>query len=141
MTAVSYDTPGALLEDRLHALAESDFDLIYASYHPEAPFLQHFPAKQDYLSFAKQNLADLVLVGWKIYAQRPCGSDATEVLCWLRMEVGGRPRDLYELALLIVSESGWNYHSAQKLTAEDYAGPVAEIDFRHFDLADPKIRF
>ena len=140
MTGVFYGTPGALLEGRLRALAGSDFALVYASYHPDAPFLQHFPARQDYLDFAEQNLADVWLVEWKVFAQRRRGS-ATEVLCWLRMDIGGTRRDLYELARLIASDDGWSYHSAQKLTPEDYAGPVEKIDFHHFDNAEPKIRF
>jgi len=141
MTEGSYGSPDALLEGRLRALAEADFAQLYASYHPDAPFLQHFPAKQDYLNFAAQHLAEVSLVEWKLFAQRRCGTDTTEVLCWLRMDIGGESQELYELALLITSENGWSYHSAQKLTAEDYTGPVEKIDFRHFDNAEPKIRF
>jgi SEC-C motif-containing protein len=140
MTGIFYGTPGALLEGRLRALAEADFALVYDSYHPDAPFLQHFPARQDYLAFAEQNLADVSLVEWKLFAQRRSGC-ATEVLCWLRMDIGGACRELYELALLIASDDGWSYHSAQKLTPEDYAGPAEKIDFHHFDNAEPKIRF
>lgn len=134
-------SPDALLEGRMQALQQGDFNLIYDSYHSEAPFLKHFTDKSDYLSFAAQQLGGISLAEWKILGQREANDDDVEVMLWMRVGDGTAAQDLFELALLISADGGWRYHSAQKLTREDYAGAIEELDFSDFDQAAQKIRF
>ena len=68
-------------------------------------------------------------------------AEGVELICALRFESGGTVQTLYELALLMPTEAGWRYHSAQKLSAEDYQGEFAALDFVHFDQQSTKIRF
>lgn len=141
MKPAKLSTPSTLIERRMQALEQRDFSLIYDSYHDEAPFLKHFTDKSDYLVFAEQQLGVIVLAEWRNLGQRETRSGEVEVLVWMQMGKGTAAQDLFELALLINTASGWRYHSAQKLTREDYAGAVEDIDFCHFDQAEQKIRF
>ena len=137
MIGTDYKSPTALIEGRMRALEQGDFSLIYDSYHSESPFLGFFRSKSEYLDFAEQQLKGLVLSEWKILRQRDTDSDDVEILLWMR--VGAQ--DLFELARLIPSDDGWRYHSAQKLTREEYRGSVEKINFADFDQVAQKIRF
>ena len=139
MTAVS--TPESLVESRMNAFEQGVFGLVYDSYHIESPFLQHFLDKTDYLTFADQQLGDIVLADWKMFGQRQINDHTVEVLLWMQMGEGAEELDLFEMALLLLTKSGWRYHSAQKLTREDYGGAFDQIDFCHFDQAAEKTRF
>lgn len=141
MISADFSTPALLIESRMRAFEQSEFSLVYDSYHIESPFLQHFTDKSDYLSFAGQELGDIVLAGWKMFGQRQINDQAVEVLLWMQMGEGEDALDLFELALLLLTKTGWRYHSAQKLTREDYAGDFDQIEFCHFDQAAEKIRF
>lgn len=137
---MNFKTPEELLSARMKALEEQEFALIYDTFHDDAPFKQHFPSRTEYLAFAEQQLRAIEITDWKIMGQRPAKGDV-EIVLWMRMGEGQAAQDLFELALLIETGNGWRYHSAQKLTREDYTGPVEQIDFIHFDQAEQKIRF
>jgi len=141
MTLDEVTTPSELLNQRMLALTQGDFGLIYDSYHPEAPFLGHFPDRSEYLEFAQQQLLEIALVEWKTFGQREKQKGKVEILLWMRIGEGAAAQDLFELALLFQTEAGWRYHSAQKLTSEDYSGSIDEISFLVFDQAVQKIRF
>ena len=59
----------------------------------------------------------------------------------MEIAVGDGRQYFYELALLRKTADGWRYHSAQKLSGEDYSGPPEQLDFCHFDSIAQKIRF
>ena len=141
MTRLDCTTPVALMEGRMRALERGDFSLIYDSYHRQAPFLGHFSDKAEYLDFADRQLRGIALTGWRILRRRERAGGEVEILLWMRIGTGPAAQDLFELARLIDTEHGWRYHSAQKLTREDYPGPAELIDFEHFDQAALKIRF
>ena len=133
-------TAEGLIRVRYAALREQNFSLLYASYHPQAPFLEQFSHLQSYLEFAADSLCALQLRAGDVGASRTT-ADGVEVICALRFEIGGVAQVLYELALVMPTALGWRYHSAQKLTAEDYQGEFAALDFVHFDQQSPRIRF
>ena len=138
---MKYSTPLELITVRMQALRQGDFGPIYDSYHAEAPFLMHFATKADYLAFAEQQLANIVLSDWKDLGQREIKPDEVEILLWMSIGEGSAAQDFFELALLLQVENGWLYHSAQKLSREDYVGEVENLNFCHFDQAEQKIRF
>jgi len=125
---------------RYTALEEHNFSLLYASYHPQAPFLEQFPDARDYLEFAAQSLSGMRLCDTHVGLSRST-PEGVELISALSFELGTSTQTLYELALLIPIAEGWRYHSAQKLTDEDFQGEFDALDFVHFDQQSPKIRF
>jgi SEC-C motif domain protein len=134
------ESPEALLTLRFQALAEGDFATLYASYQEGAPLLQQFADRAAYLRFSEQQLRQVRVVGWQMLGRRQLAADRLEQLLAMEITVGGQRQFFYELALLVRTAAGWRYHSAQKLSEEDYPGTPDEIDFCHFDQAPVKIR-
>ena len=130
-----------LLENRFTALSCGDYGTLYDSYHPDAPFLQQFGDRRIYRDFARQQLASMRIIDWSCPLQRTAGDNRTEALLVMEIATESGTQFFYELALLIDTEAGWQYHSAQKLGADDYVGIAQQIDFSHFDNAVQKIRF
>ncbi|SEA09937.1 hypothetical protein SAMN05660420_01205 [Desulfuromusa kysingii] len=133
--------PLEFLDKRFSALIAGDYGVVYDSYHDNAPLMQQFKDRKTYIEFAQQQLAAIVVRDWRCLRQRTPEDRQLEVLLVMDLAVGGDSQSFYELALLVETESGWRYHSAQKLGPEDYSGPSDQIEFRHFDTATPKIRF
>ena len=129
-----------LIQQRYDALAAGDFAALYASYHSQSPFIEQFPQEQDYLEFAAETLARLGVLQAHIGDLRET-EEGIEVVCGLHFELDGQEQVMFELALLVDEDGRWRYHSAQKLTAEDYSGEFAGLDFEHFDSQATKIRF
>lgn len=134
-------TPEQLLAERFAALDCADFVTVYATYHPDAPFIQQFADRETYVQFAQQQLSDIQVKGWKSLRQRQIDADQQEHLLVMELSVDGVDQYFYESALLINTPAGWRYHSAQKLSVEDYAGPPEQIEFAHFDQVAQKIRY
>lgn len=129
------------LEARFCALSRGDYALVYDSYHVDSPFRQQFNGRGDYLQFARQQLGSIEIKDWRCLRQRVLDEQQLEVLLVMELETAIGPQFFYELALLIMTDRGWCYHSAQKLGADDYHGLPDQIDFCHFDNAREKIRF
>jgi uncharacterized protein YchJ len=135
------NSPAELLAARFNALLSGNFEQLYASYHPESPFIRQFLNCQDYVRFAAQQLSGIKLVSWQTLASRALDAQRLEQLLVMEIAVAGGRQFLYELALLVKTGAGWRYHSAQKLTGDDYPGPPDELDFHHFDSGAQKIRY
>ncbi len=133
-------TAEELLRLRFTALEEQNFALLYASYHPRAPFLEQFPSPTAYLEFAAQSLFGMRFCDAQVGVSRVTAG-GVEQICAMRFELSGDEQIMYELALLKPTDSGWRYHSAQKLPTEDYLGEFAALDFVHFDQQTTKVRF
>ena len=135
MTAVQF------LENRFSALAAGNYGAVYDSYHDDAPFIKQFSDCHTYLCFAQQQLSSIVIKNWRCLRQRTHDDKQLEAILVMEVAVDDEFQYFYELALLIETDSGWCYHSAQKLGMDDYPGSPDLIDFCHFDNANPKIRF
>jgi SEC-C motif-containing protein len=132
-------TPQQFLAQRFADLEKADYAAVYASYHAEAPFLQSFPDCAAYVAYAEQYLGAVQIRAWKILRQRTLAADRQEHLLLMELSLDGGSQFFYELALLIDTADGWRYHSAQKLSQEDYSGAPEQIDFCHFDQVAQKI--
>ncbi|MCK5826091.1 MAG: hypothetical protein KAG93_03590 [Desulfuromusa sp.] len=130
-----------LLEQRFSSLSAGDYAAVYDSYHHAAPFLQQFSSRSTYVRFARQQLSEIEIKNWHCLKQRPVAEFQLEVLLVMEIATEVGTQFFYELALLIETDSGWRYHSAQKLGADDYPGPPSQIDFCNFNNASQKIRF
>jgi len=135
MTAVQF------LENRFSALSVGNYGAVYDGYHEDAPFIEQFSDRHAYLCFAKQQLSSIAINDWRCLRQRTLDAKQLEAILVMEVVVDEASHNFYELALLVETDSGWCYHSAQKLGMDDYPGPPDLIDFCHFDDADPKIRF
>ncbi len=134
-------TAEELLEQRFAALASGDFKAVYATYHKESPFIQQFSDCSTYVRFAQQQLASIEVESWQALHTRQLDDQRQEYLLVMELALDGARQYFYELALLIDTEEGWRYHSAQKLGIEDYPGPPDQIQFSHFDQVVQKIRY
>jgi len=129
------------LEKRFALLQAGDYRAVFATYHTDAPFRRQFQDCAAYLDFAKSHLTAVKVISWSCRGQRELSSGDVECLLVMELECGGQRQFFYELALLKEEDGSWFYHSAQKLTVEDYKGLPEQLDFKHFDLATEKIRF
>ena len=129
------------LAKRFTALASGDYATVYATYHTESPFLQQFADRDEYLLFARQQLADIEVQHWRSLRQRSPEAEQQEHLLVMELSIDGASQYFYELALLLKTPDGWRYHSAQKLSGDDYSGPPEGIQFAHFDRATQVIRY
>lgn len=134
-------TAERLLAKRFAALEAGDFATVYATYHKDSPFIQQFSSRGTYVRYAEQNLSAIRVKNWCPLRQRQLDDKQLEYLLVMELEVAGETKHFYELALLINTSDGWRYHSAQKLTVEDYPGPPEQIQFSHFDQVEQKIRY
>lgn len=130
-----------LLSKRFAALSSTDFVTVYATYHEDSPFIRHFEDCESYVDFARQQLSNITVNSWQSLRQRQLADDRQEHLLSMELAVDGNSQYFYELALLIKTSDGWRYHSAQKLSVEDYPGPPEQISFAHFDQAAQIIRY
>ncbi|MDX2495758.1 MAG: hypothetical protein QNK27_12415 [Desulfuromusa sp.] len=129
------------LESRFSALNVGDYSALYDSYHHDAPFRQQFSGRSTYIRFAQQHLGSVEIKNWHCLRQRVVDETQLEVLLVMEIATDTGDQFFYELALLIETDTGWRYHSAQKLGVDDYQGSPDKIDFHHFDSVTSKIRF
>jgi len=134
-------TPAACLRQRFEAHRCGDYAAIYASYHPQAPFLEHFPDLAAYEAFARDHLSRIQMIAWQCTMARCLDARQHECLQILEFQQEGTVGRLVELALLIDTSRGWRYHSAQKLDAQTLSVPAALVDFSDFDRVVDKVRF
>ena len=134
-------TPEHCLRQRFSALIAGDYAAVFASYHDAAPFRSQFRVAQDYIRFARRQLAAIDVKSWECRALRSLDRERVECLLVVELAIRGSVQYFYELALLYRTAGGWKYHSAQKLGADEYHGDPACINFSHFDQAPEKVRF
>ena len=125
---------------RFADLSAGNYKAIYFSYHPRAPFRENFLSAREYVLFAKAQLSAIEVKDWQFVTYRELADDQVECLVTMQLSCDGVVQYFYELALVVRSEQQWLYHSAQKLSAEDYSGPPEQINFEHFDQVVQKIR-
>lgn len=100
-------TPEALIHGRVAALAAGDYSAIFASYHPEAPFLRCFPDRDAYLAYAAENLAGAFRISdCRILRSRMSGEQA-DVLFIQTIEHGKEHFASLEIGRCRVDGDGW----------------------------------
>jgi len=130
-------TPSALILERVAAFQRGDFPFIYASYHPDAPFLQAFPQRQEYLDYAARELAgNFAILACSILAQRAPTVDETQVLLVLELVVRGERQASLELSRVRRTPQGWRYHSATRRQLAPGRSGAVQAGFELFDPLD-----
>ncbi len=120
--------PVQLVAARARAFADGDFAFIYDSYHCNSPFRRHFPARDEYLNYARNDLQGR----YRIHSCRILCDDApvageARVLFFLDLEYGGERHQTLELSRFLQTAGGWRYHSGHKVNREQLSGPLEEI--------------
>ncbi len=133
--------PEALLRQRVAAFRRGDFGFIYDSYHPEAPFRQQFPDREDYLRFAGEEIAPRVRIArFRILKTRRQQGKAEVIFHQLLFSSAGA-QESFELALLEMVDDCWCYWGSQRLDRAGFRGRPEDLDFADFAAAAEKIFF
>ncbi len=127
-------------QQRFTALINGDYATVYRSYHQSAPFRDNFSCAREYVLFAQAQLGAIEVKDWQFVDFRTVGDDQVECIISMQLSCDGIDQYFYELALVCKNDNQWFYHSAQKLSAEDYSDNPDSIDFVHFDQVVQKIR-
>jgi SEC-C motif-containing protein len=106
-------TPAEVVAARSRAFAEEDFGLIFDSYHPDSPFRQHFPDRQEYLLYAREELIS---------------ADEVRVLFYLDVRHDGEGLESVELSRFLKRGGAWLYFSGCKVARSVFAGPLESIE-------------
>lgn len=134
-------SPAELVEARVRAFRKGDFAFIYETYHSESHFLRQFPDKDAYIRQGLQTLsADYAIRECRVVTEHVESGEAT-VIFYLDVRFQGARQESFELAFFYLEDGEWRYHCSQKLTREDYDGPVEEIDWSDFEQVENKVYF
>jgi SEC-C motif-containing protein len=121
-------SPAQLVEARARAFASGDFAFIYDSYHCESPFRQHFPVRDEYLSYARSELQGRYHIhACQVLREDGSLEDEARVLFFFDLEYGDERHQSLELARFLRTAEGWRYHSGHKVNRELFTGPLEEI--------------
>ncbi len=126
--------------ERFANLGNGCYEAVYRSYHQSAPFRENFTTSHEYVRFAKAQLAAIEVKNWQFLKFRELSANQAECLIAMQLSCDGIEQFFYELALVLRDGQQWFYHSAQKLSSDDYSGDPWQIDFSHFDQASQKFR-
>jgi len=134
-------SPSQLILARSRAFNDGDFGFIYDSYHPDSNFCRQFPDRQDYLDYGCSALTvDFVIDECRILRERIEEKEA-RVIFYLDARFRGKRVETFELALLLPTDNGWQYHSGQKLGRDEYRGEIEAIGWEDFERVVEKTVF
>lgn len=140
-TPASATDPAALILARAAALKGGDYGAVWDSYHPEANFRRQFPEREEYIRYGWHHLG-------KDFKVRACAivrvaeePDQARVIYLMDFALHGERQVYAELAWLERGGEGWLYRCGQKLAADEWPVPGAQLDFAHFDAVTDKILY
>ncbi|MDO9080351.1 MAG: YchJ family metal-binding protein [Desulfuromonadales bacterium] len=109
-------TPEALIKERVAAFMQQDFQAIFYSYHPDAPFLHFFPDCDTYLSYATAEIAGIFEISaCEILRSFQQGATA-EILFRQRLHHQGEVLDSFEIGRCCRAVDGyWFFVAALRL--------------------------
>jgi len=132
-------TPEQLIEQRVVAVGCGDFEFIYDSYHPQAPFLQQFSQRQEYLDFAEEQIhGHCHIESCRILRQR-LDEERAELILHQLLRIDAGYQETLERAELLLFEGDWRYLGSLRMNRAEYSGPLAGIDFSDFDRIPNKV--
>ena len=109
-------TPETLIEERVAAFMQQDFEAIFHSYHPDAPFLHFFPDCDTYLAYASTEIAGLFEISACEILRTFQHDETAEVLFRQRLLHKGEVLDSLELGRCRRAADGrWFFVAALRL--------------------------
>ena len=122
-------TPAQVVEARGRAFAEEDFGFIFDSYHPDSPFRQHFPDRQEYLLYARKELAGAFEIRTcRVLREELVSADEVRVLFYLDVRHDGEGLESVELSRFLKRAGAWLYLSGCKVARGAFVGPLESIE-------------
>lgn len=126
-------TPQELILGRAAALSGGDFAAIFASYHPDAPFLRFFPDRAAYLAYAASELAGVFRISHCRILRLHESGETVEVLFSQSIEHGGVSVESLEIGRCRRDPAGeWRFEAGlrldpQRLPADLEHAPWSEL--------------
>ena len=133
--------PSALILSRVEAFRRCDFGFIFDSYHPASNFRRQFADRDEYVRYGWASLGkDFRIIACNILREEEDGM-AARVIFLLEFELHGARQRYAELAWVEADGEGWRYRCGQKLTADEWPVPAAQLDFVHFEAVAEKVLY
>lgn len=134
MTVLPFDTdPEALVRQRVAALQRGEFGLVYDSYHSDSPFRRQFPDRDEYIAFARKEIAGRIRIERFRVLRRRCAGEKCELIFHQLVRSESGFQESFELALLLREDGRWRYLGSSRLDRSLYRGAVEQLDFADFD--------
>ena len=134
-------TPSSLILARVDAFRRCDFGFIFDSYHPQSNFRRQFPDRDEYIRYGWANLGkEFRILVCRVVREEIAGNSA-QLIFWLEFEIHGVRQRYAELAWLEEAGEGWCYRCGQKLEADAWPVPAAQLDFVHFEAVAEKVMY
>ncbi|MFO7983239.1 MAG: YchJ family metal-binding protein [Desulfuromonadales bacterium] len=134
-------TPVELVRARVRAFRDDDFAFIYDSYHSRSYFRKQFPDREAYVRQGRRSLADDYTINKCLIVKDHIDEDEAAVIFYLHVSFRGTRQESFELAFFYKENGEWRYHSSQKMSRQDYQGPVEELDWSDFEKINDKVFF
>ena len=136
-----FPAPSQLILARVAAFRRCDFGFIFDSYHRGSNFRRQFDDREEYIRYGWANLGKEFRIDVCTIIREEVSGGSARVIFFLGFELNGTRQEYAELAWLEDDGDGWRYRCGQKLTADEWPVPVAQLDFRHFDEAPGKVLY
>ncbi len=128
-----YGLPRQLVEDRLQAFKDGDFGAIYDSYHPEAPFLEQFPQRDDYLAFAQESIVGSCSIERCLIHYEQVDGDEALILLQQLLKTSAGYQESFELAHLSKIDDCWKYLGSERIDRSDFKGRPEDLRPEDFE--------
>ncbi len=134
MTVIPFaPDPETLVRQRIDALHRGAFGFIYDSYHPDSPFRRHFPEREDYLAFARQEIAGRIHIErFRLLRSRKT-QERAELIVHQLVRAGGGFQESFERVVLLRHKGHWRYLGSSRLDRSQYHGRIEDLDFEDFE--------
>ncbi|WP_139800673.1 YchJ family metal-binding protein [Geothermobacter hydrogeniphilus] len=136
-----HSLPRRLVEERVEAFREGNFGFIYDSYHPDAPFLEQFPDREEYLSYAAEEIAgSCTIERMTILYERQQDARAEVVIQQLLKTAAGY-QESFELVRLGMVAGGWKYLGSERIERKDFQGRPEDLRPKDFERVPNRFFF
>lgn len=135
-TMTKLQTPQELIAARVAAFRRADFSFIYDSYLAQAPFRHFFPARDEYVTYAAEQIqGELRIEDFSVIRCQTRGGHADLLLLQVIVCAGER-REVLELCRLEqIEPDGWLYHSGLKLDAKLLPEDLQSVSWNQLEAA------
>jgi SEC-C motif-containing protein len=134
-------SPSQLILARVDAFRRCDFGFIFDSYHPASNFRRQFPDRDEYIRYGWANLGkEFRILACRVVREEIAGNTA-RLIFRLEFELHGVRQRYAELAWLEEAGESWRYRCGQKLEADAWPVPAAQLDFVHFEAVTEKVLY
>jgi len=122
-----HSLPRQLVEDRIQAFRQGNFEFIYDSYHPEAPFLEQFPDRDEYLVFARAVISGSCSIEKVTVHFEQQQQDRALIIFQQLLKTESGYQESFELAHLEMLAGTWKYLGSERIERGDFKGRPEDL--------------